>query len=527
MRLTLLSILVFPFCFMSFLQAQQVNTFLSLLEYVPLDSYEYNAMVQTQDKGYLFCRSAADSIFPPNNHWAEVIRTEVTGEVAWAKRFYKGYTPTVYERSTCSINQLADGSYIFVTSEYDTVKRPQICMFKLDFNGNIIWTKRVSSGSAAIINRVEETDNGGILLAGTSIALNGGQDHAIAIKTDGTGNFLWGIQSKLNADTIAEFVSFAEVPTGYVFTGNCGTSCIMVSTDSIGNVTWNKSLNGVSHIKSLIYTGDSSLLITGQRANTIMIAKFDLSGNLIWGKFQQVPATPPPFSGSFGAGLAESNGNYFFCGYVSNPIPATLLGKVDANGNLLWSKQYWSLYHPFNYTPLTFFKTTDGGFAYSMLSGSTPGIFATAFVKTDANLEAGCGSASYSMLLDTFSINAVSNVITSPAGSTVNKSFTLTPVSVLQEYKCSSIQDSAGVGLKETENNFKLIVFPNPASNILHIKNLPEKSEVRIINITGETLLSVRNLNSIDISSLNDGIYFARIQTSDKENRTIKFIKSK
>ncbi|MDR6761784.1 putative delta-60 repeat protein [Flavobacterium sp. 2755] len=80
------------------------------------------------------------------------------------------------------------------------------------------------------------------------------------------------------------------------------------------------------------------------------------------------------------------------------------------------------------------------------------------------------------------------------------------------------------------DNKSSFILHPNPASNVLNIEadeNISINS-IEIFNILGQSVLNLKNqktFSSIDISGLNKGIYFIRIN-SNKEITTKKFFKN-
>lgn len=72
-------------------------------------------------------------------------------------------------------------------------------------------------------------------------------------------------------------------------------------------------------------------------------------------------------------------------------------------------------------------------------------------------------------------------------------------------------------------------IFPNPTSGLLKfdISDFAEISEIQIVDVTGKIILTHSNLNinSIDVSNLQSGVYFARFKTN-KQFITKKFIKN-
>jgi len=54
-------------------------------------------------------------------------------------------------------------------------------------------------------------------------------------------------------------------------------------------------------------------------------------------------------------------------------------------------------------------------------------------------------------------------------------------------------------------------VYPNPVSNVL---NISEKANVKIINLAGQVVVNAQNVNSVDMSALNNGMYIINIEAN-------------
>jgi hypothetical protein len=82
--------------------------------------------------------------------------------------------------------------------------------------------------------------------------------------------------------------------------------------------------------------------------------------------------------------------------------------------------------------------------------------------------------------------------------------------------KTYNIHFSVAVGINEPGTASDIVVFPNPASNKIEIKGAGQ-ADVRIFSITGQLVYAQDNLtsNSIDISSLEKGVYTIRILMND------------
>jgi hypothetical protein len=77
--------------------------------------------------------------------------------------------------------------------------------------------------------------------------------------------------------------------------------------------------------------------------------------------------------------------------------------------------------------------------------------------------------------------------------------------------------------IDDISGNENIVIYPNPASNLLHIENINtginnQYMKIEIINLIGQVVFQseIKNLKSIiDISSIAKGIYFLQLQTED------------
>ena len=67
-------------------------------------------------------------------------------------------------------------------------------------------------------------------------------------------------------------------------------------------------------------------------------------------------------------------------------------------------------------------------------------------------------------------------------------------------------------------------IYPNPARDILNLRNVPLDAEITVINIEGRKVMEVNTFDKVNVSTLESGIYLLQVR-SDEEVRMIKFIK--
>lgn len=79
-----------------------------------------------------------------------------------------------------------------------------------------------------------------------------------------------------------------------------------------------------------------------------------------------------------------------------------------------------------------------------------------------------------------------------------------------------------------TALNQYFIIYPNPATNVLHLSSTEESiNSIEIISMNGHLLLQekqVSNTTQLDVSKLANGLYLCKINTG-KTSQTIKFLK--
>ncbi len=87
-------------------------------------------------------------------------------------------------------------------------------------------------------------------------------------------------------------------------------------------------------------------------------------------------------------------------------------------------------------------------------------------------------------------------------------------------YTCSSIINS--INSYSKQNDASITVYPNPTSGILNIETQNKNVEIRITNLIGEEIIapsafgiSPTGEKTIDVSILQNGIYFVSVKTSE------------
>jgi hypothetical protein len=113
-----------------------------------------------------------------------LIKTDANGDITWAKTYGGTNNDRAY-----SVQQTSDGGYIvagytwsFSMGYYD------IFLIKTDANGNVIWAKTYGEIDWDKAYSVHHTSDGGYIVAGSTESFGAGGRDIFLIKTDANGN---------------------------------------------------------------------------------------------------------------------------------------------------------------------------------------------------------------------------------------------------------------------------------------------------------------------------------------------------
>lgn len=68
----------------------------------------------------------------------------------------------------------------------------------------------------------------------------------------------------------------------------------------------------------------------------------------------------------------------------------------------------------------------------------------------------------------------------------------------------------------KANKNFEVYAYPNPTTDYISLNGVDENSEIRILNLQGETIISTNQSKNIPTSGLAAGIYLVQVQSKGK-----------
>jgi hypothetical protein len=464
---------------------------------------------QTSDGGYIVAGGTWS--FGAGNYDIFLIKTDASGNVQWAKTYGGTSGDGAY-----SVQQTSDGGYILAGGTYSFgAGRTDIILIKTDANGNIGWAKTYGGTYDDGASSVQQTSDGGYILAGYTESFGAGGSDIILIKTDANGNIVWAKTYGGTGFDIASSVQQTSdggyIVAGYTTSFGAG-GAFLVKTDANGNIQWAKTYGVIDSdlASSVQQTSDGGYILAGLTYSSgagwyadIFLIKTDANGNIQWAK--TYGGTNDDWAYSV---QQTSDGGYIVAGRTESfgaGYDDIFLIKTDANGNIIWAKTYGGIYGDWASSVQ---QTSDGGY---IVAGSTSsfGVGGAFLVKTDAN--GNIGSCSI--------VQNVSPTVTTPSPTVATfspfvSSVSPTVNSVSPTVTSPTFSVSAPCPLSISEFCQITSGLITPYKGGIKVRGSGE-FEVKVYNVSGGVVKSVKGKNEVKLE-LSRGVYFVEVISGGK-----------
>jgi len=245
-----------------------------------------NSIQQTSDRGYIVA-GYTESYTHGGEDFA-IYKLNSNGNKVW----FKHYGGSQSDKAV-SIKQTTDGGYIVAgyTTSY-TYGGYDFAIYKLDSNGNKTWFKHYGGPDHEFGLSIQQTSDGGYIVAGTTVSFTHGLEDFAIYKLDSSGNKVWfknyGGTSRDSADSIQQTSDGGYVVAGSTHSYTNGSyDFALYKLNSNGNKVWFKHYGGTQddYGNSIQQTSDSGYIVAGSTESytyghsDIAIYKLDSDGN--------------------------------------------------------------------------------------------------------------------------------------------------------------------------------------------------------------------------------------------------------
>jgi hypothetical protein len=443
------------------------------------------------------------------------------------------------------------GPGVYTLSAPSNYANRDIFIIKLNSAGDFVWAKQISTPSPGAAN-----------------------DDATTIKTDATGNiYIAGSYVSVDFDP-GPGIDLHTATT----TGTGGADGFIVKLNSLGDLTWVKTLEGTSYKKIIDMQIDAqdNIYALGQFTGNIdlnpdiaatdikttagsfdtFVAKYDSSGGYLWGRAY----------GGTGADVPEKiylkENTLYVGGGFTNTIDLdpsagtnsfTSTGGSDAyvsefNTDGTYISSYVIADSSNNDNKIRDIITDDNGNLY------LTGTFQDSVIGTNSYISAGEGDNFYLKLDSSMNFSGIYVVGGAKAqdlpliqpltgtkflGAGTSRSttdFDYTPntstvtgtSATIYSYITKFDFEDTILGTNDITKKFDFSIYPIPAKNEVNIRSESKIKSISIFSIDGKRVYEIekKDVKNINVSMLPTGTYFIQVKDEKENISQTKFIKN-
>jgi hypothetical protein len=352
---------------------------------------EGNSVQQTADGGYIV--SGFTYSYGAGYSDVYLIKTDAQGDTLWT-RTYGG----PHDDAGLSVQQTVDGGYIVSGHTYSfgpgTPDYDNVYLIKTNASGDTLWTRVYGEASHDEGNSIQQTTDGGYIIAGWTQSFGAGREDVYLIKTDTLGDTLW-TRTFGGAGDDEGYSAQQTTDGGYIiggFTSSYGAGgydFYLVKTNSSGETLWTRTYGGTKEDlgRSVQQTADGGYIITGNTESfgavngDVYLVQTNATGDTLWTR---------AYGGTdddHGRSVRQTtDGGYIIAGFTDSFGAGdgdVYLIRTNAQGDTLWTRAYGGSDYEY---PFSVQQSTDGGYIITGLTVSFgAGEGDVYLIKTDAD----------------------------------------------------------------------------------------------------------------------------------------------
>jgi hypothetical protein len=331
---------------------------------------ECNSVQQTTDGGYILVGFTSSYGAGLTDVW--LVKVNANGDTLWTRTF----GGSDYDGGN-SVQQTSDGGYILGGSNSSYAPGGgDFWLLKVNANGDTLWTRTYGGSAPDECYSVQQTTDGGYVLAGRTCSYGAGADDFWLVRTDANGDTLWtrtfGGSSSDYCRSVQQTSDGGYILGGWTQSYGAGSRDFwLVKTDSNGDSLWSRTFGGSSQdeCNSVQQTTDGGYVLGGRTdsygagGRDFWLVKTDSNGDTLWTR------TYGGSSSEWCRSVQQTADDGYILGGDTDSYGVGdrdfWLVKVNANGNTLWTRTFGGSDYD---GCLSVQQTTDGGY---ILGGRT------------------------------------------------------------------------------------------------------------------------------------------------------------
>ncbi len=250
-----------------------------------------HSIQQTSDGGYIVAGYTSSFGAGSNDYW--ILKLDANGNIQWQKTYGEDNNDAPY-----SIQQTSDGGYIVAGKTYSFgAGISDYWILKLDADGNVQWQRTYGGTSAEYVSSIQQTSDGGFIVVGDTLSFGAGDYDWWILKLYDNGSIQWqktyGGENYESPNSVQQTSDGGFIVAGRTESFGAGDSdSWILKLDANGNVEWQKAYGGQNYESALSIqqTSDNGYIVIGitnsfgAGGNDYWILKLDANGNIQWQK---------------------------------------------------------------------------------------------------------------------------------------------------------------------------------------------------------------------------------------------------
>jgi hypothetical protein len=215
------------------------------------------------------------------------LQTQGAQQVVWQKTF--GGSDDDRARS---VQETIDGGYVVAGYTWSSSEREDVYILKLDARGNKLWEKTFGGSDNDGAWSIQQTNDGGYIVAGYTSSFGAGSYDVYVLKLDTSGKEVWSKTFGGSSDDLAWSIQQTDdggcIVAGYTKSFGAGSEDVYIlKLDANGNKLWEKTFGGSYDERAycIQQTRDGGYIVAGYTSSfgvgnyDVYIIKMDANGN--------------------------------------------------------------------------------------------------------------------------------------------------------------------------------------------------------------------------------------------------------